>query len=245
MDVEITSKSLKFILAFFVFLLALSFISIVNAVPEGPSLVNITSNTTKATNNATNISTVPGGYIAKINITANLKNTRWKGFVGWVTGKFSLMDVDGSTIFDWSLSSTNGKIYATRAPETIEWGTINCSNLSRMEIENTLINHTNVDDNITATFFNSSHPEFSVGTKTIPANNCSSLNTYIENATGATAEFYEMVLDDGDDIVYATILENNQLGYNSLNYDFQMIVPENGASSFSGITPYYLYVEIN
>ncbi|MGV8152527.1 MAG: hypothetical protein ACP5OG_05590 [Candidatus Nanoarchaeia archaeon] len=209
--------------------------------PEGFNNVTITSNTTKNVTAAYNVS-IAGGYIAALNITANIRNVRWKGFVGWVTGKFTLADGNGSTLFDWSMSTTSGRVYATRHAATITWANINCSNLSKLELENYQMNHTNKDDNISRTFNETNHTSFYVGTKSIPSNTCFSLNTYVNNAS--SYDFDEMVLDDGSSVVYATILENRVTGYNSMQYDFQMIVPENGAATFSGITPYYLYVEL-
>jgi len=53
-----------------------------------------------------------------------------------------------------------------------------------------------------------------------------------------------MPLYDGTNIVYATIVETNQGGFDGKTYDFQMIVPENGLPSFSDATAYYIYIEL-
>ncbi|MGV8151941.1 MAG: hypothetical protein ACP5OG_02580 [Candidatus Nanoarchaeia archaeon] len=238
-------RELKILALLVVFTISIiSIISFVSAAdPEGPTQVTIVSNTTKSTLNPYNVSTVPGGYIAHLNITANLRNPRWKAFVGWITGKFSLADSAGSRIYEWELSVTNGNVYATRAASTIAWASVNCSNLSKLELENYEMNHTNVDDNISATFDIKNHSAFYVAGRLMDTNLCYTLHPYVENATSYA--FDEMVLDDGENIIFATPFEENQLGYNSELYDFQMLVPENGASTFSGITPYYLYVEVS
>ena len=44
--------------------------------------------------------------------------------------------------------------------------------------------------------------------------------------------------------VYATIMEQDTIGFDGDRYDFQMIVPENGNQSFSGATAYYIYIEL-
>ncbi len=54
-----------------------------------------------------------------------------------------------------------------------------------------------------------------------------------------------MVLDDGSNIVYSSIIEDQSDGFDENDYDFQMLVPENGAEGFSGATAYYVYVEVN
>jgi hypothetical protein len=213
--------------------------------PVGPDSLNITSNTTKpAVINAS--ITISGGYVAIMNVTTTTQDSRWKAFVGTVTGMFSLQDGSGSTIYDWRLSSITGSIYTTRNASLVSWVNINCSNITTLNQENYLINHTNINDNLTATFNLSeaaTHQSFYVGAKYIANNTCPTLNTY-KSSVPQDTDFDEMALYDGYNIIYATIINQNQVGYNGAHYDFQMIVPENGASGFQGATAYYLYVEI-
>jgi hypothetical protein len=213
------------------------------ALPEGPDIANLTANETKPTTVSVQVN-ISGGNIATYNLTANMKNIRWKAFVGWVTGKFTLDDSTGATVYDWTVSTVNGRVFATRNGSTISWSTINCSNDSLVDLENYRMNHTSADDNITITFNNRSHAAFYVGSKYFSANICNfSLNTYVNNAT-QTTYFKETALFDGASIVYSTKIENHIVGYDNVPYDFQMIVPENGVPGYSGITPYYLYVEL-
>jgi len=219
------------------------FSSLTLATPTGPSDVNITSNETKGTTGAYMVN-ISGGYISKLNLTATVKNPRWKAFVGWIDGKFTLDDASGSTIYDWTLSSVGGEVYATRASATVSWETISCANASEITAEDTALNHT-AEDNITSTFTaDSNSGTFVVAGTTIAANDCSSTNTYVNNATQAI-DFEEVILHDETDIVYATILEEDEVGYDGGTYDFQMLVPENGLETWSGATAYYLYVELN
>ena len=118
------------------------------------------------------------------------------------------------------------------------------SNMTYLEQENALMNHTNINDYINKTFsVGGTHETFYVGTKTIENNTCPTLNTYVENSTQDNY-FEEMVLYDGSNTVYATILEPRVNGYNAIPYDFQMIVPENGLSTWTGSTAYYIYIEL-
>ena len=73
---------------------------------------------------------ISGGYIAALNLSASIQNTHWKAFVGWITAGFTLDDSAGSTIYDWSLAVTSGRVYATRDSSTIEWNSIQCANVS-------------------------------------------------------------------------------------------------------------------
>ena len=107
------------------------------------------------------------------------------------------------------------------------------------------MNHTSSNDNITATFSNASHAQFSVGGVDFAADACNNtVNTYINNASSGTENFEEVALTDATNIVYATILEDDEEGYDGGSYDFQMIVPEIGLASFSGATAFYMYIEI-
>ncbi|MFA5764433.1 MAG: hypothetical protein WC915_06515 [archaeon] len=230
----------------FVSIFLLSSNIFLSADPVGPSSITSVSNETKGTTPA-GLFNISGGYIAALNLTANVQNSRWKAFVGWINGKFTLDDAGGATIYDWSLSVTTGRVYSTRDSSTIEWDTIGCADSdTNLESENVAMFHiNNSGDNITQTFKESeTHDSFWVAGTNIGANTCPTLNTYIGNVS-QDDDFEEMALYDGTSVIYATILENDLAGYDGQTYDFQMLVPENGSQSFVGATAYYLYVEID
>lgn len=245
------SKKKKYVLVFtvgIVLICVLLFSSniFLSADPVGPSSIVSVSNETKGTT-AAGFFNVSGGYITALNLTANVQNSRWKAFVGWINGKFTLDDAGGSTIYDWSLSVTTGRVYSTRDSSTIEWDDIGCADSdTNLESENVAMFHVNNSgDNITKTFKESeTHESFWVAGTNINANTCPTLNTYIGNAS-QDDDFEEMALYDGTSVIYATILENDLAGYDGQTYDFQMLVPENGSQGFVGATAYYLYVEID
>lgn len=226
-----------------IFLSSLLFtIGFVLSLPGEPGIDSVSNSTW--TNSNSGFFNISGGYIATINLTANFQNTRWKAFIGNVTGKFTLSDSGGSTIFDWTLSTTTGRVYATRDTGTIEWSSIACSSVANLESENSILAHTSLTDNLTSTFDDTTHSAFIAAGQFIGANTCRSLNTYINNVTQNT-DFEEMVLYDGTSLIYATVLENDVIGYNGAPYDFQMLVPENGSASWTGAIAYYLYVELD
>lgn len=227
-------------LAFFLIL----FIGIISAVdPVGPDSIVYNSNETKNAASAQMVN-LSGGRILSMNITAGVQNPRWKAFVGNVIGSFTLDDEGGSTIYDWTLATITGRIYSTRTSGAVSWAGIECANNTTMEQENSVLNHTGDSDNITATFDDNTHDLFWVGTVSISDNSCPTLNTYVSNSSQDTL-FQEMVLYDGTaNIVYATIIEEDEVGYDGETYDFQMIVPENGTPGFNSATAYYLYIEL-
>ena len=163
-----------------------------------------------------------------------------------MSGSFTLDDSSGSTIYDWSIATVGGEVYATRNSSTIVWTTVGCANTSNLESENSALGHSSADDNITATFSGSTHVEFFVGAVNISQNSCPTLNTYVGNSS-QDSSFEEIALYEstGGNLVYATILEDDVVGFDGDVYDFQMIVPEVGTPGFSGSTAYYLYVELS
>jgi hypothetical protein len=223
------------------------FLSFVSAAPTGPSGVTLLNNLTKAASAAYQLN-VSGGYIAYINISATVQDVRWKAFVGNISGKFTLADSTGSSIYDWSLASITGRVYSTRNSSAVSWATVQCANKTVLEFENVQMNQTSAYDNITATFNSTTHTAFFVGNVSISANSCPSLATN-RNSAPQTTNFQEVTLTDSTSVsskvIYSTNLEQHVTGFDNKQYDFQMIVPENGAPGYSGITPYYLYVELS
>jgi hypothetical protein len=238
-----TTTQEKTIVLTLLLLTTLLFSSLVIATPTGPTSINITSNETKVTTAGT-IVNISGGIISKMNITASVQNPHWKAFVGWIDGKFTLDDSSGSTIYDWTLSTIGGEVYATRASGVANWGTISCADAAEITAEDVALNHTS-EDNITSTFTAANNSKtFLVAGTTIAAGDCSSTNTYVNNAT-QTAVFEEVILHDTSNIIFTTVLEEDVAGYDGADYDFQMIVPEVALGTWTGSTAYYLYVELS
>jgi hypothetical protein len=249
MDNKIKIFAIEMKLSVIFLIIAIIFISsfktVSGADPEGPDSVLNYYNTTK-TSVSSKMINISGGYIGTINITATVKDIRWKAFVGYVSGSFTLDDATGATIYDWSLTSITGRVYATRNSTSVLWSNINCSNITNLNRENVAMNHSNANDNLNMTFNYSTgatHREFYVGNKFIVTNSCPTLNTYVGNNTQDNV-FEETALFDGYNTVYATNIEPRIPGFNNATYDFQMIVPENGLPGFNGATAYYIYVEI-
>jgi hypothetical protein len=224
-------------------LILVAFAGLCFATPTGPDSIDFNSNETFAGNTLGTIANISGGYVANFNLTAVVQNPRWKSFVGQIDGKFTLDDAGGSTVYDWDLTSVAGEVYATRTSGAVAWGSIQCAGDSHMLAENTALEHSG-DDNITATFDSNNTETYVIAGTSIAAAECYSINTYVNNASQSSS-FEEIALYDGSNIVYATEIEEDVTGYDGLDYDFQMLVPENGNETFSSATAYYLYVELN
>ncbi len=252
---------------------SLILLNIASATPVGPT-ITVYDNSSKPASIGTKINSSingtisPGGYIFTISLDGRQQNTRWKAFVGNVTGTFALDDADSYTMYEWSVTTVSGEVYATRSKGTINWSGINCTwvaegvenatvaNRIVEEHENHNLSHTNPDDNITSTFSSTNHPQMEIGNLIIPKDQCFAIQTWQNDAQQTfsdsdNANFSQVILWDSTNtlegnIVYATNIESDKKGYNPLStFDFQMIVPENGALGFNSATPYYFYVELS
>lgn len=219
------------------------FAPVVLATPTGPDSIVSIANETRAVTGGVGFN-ISGGYISTFNLTASVQNPHWKAFVGNVTGVFTLDDSSGSTIYDWTLSSISGEVYATRFSGTVTWASANCSNQTHINYEDNQLWHDG-EDNISSTFDGTNSATFVVAGNSILAGYCRATNTYVNNASQG-AQFEEVVLHDfANHTVFATILEPNEVGFDGGLYDFQMIVPENGSETWTGQTVYYIYVELS
>ena len=264
------NKRKKAIGLIFTMLIILNIASIIYALPTQPT-VTLVSNTTKGSgsgleiNYTGNTPTKAGGFIYTMNLEGISQNSRWKGFVGNVTGKLTLDDANDYTIYDWTVTtSISGEVYATRSSGTIDWTNINCSTINTTAAEEILMNHTaNPSDNISRTFNGTNNTEFYVGNIKIHADSCPTTHLYINDSKQETY-FQQILLYDGDksygnftnftsfeNIVYTTIIEEDAFGYNNNvsiqnnSYDFQMILPEKGYSGWASSTAYYFFVELS
>jgi hypothetical protein len=232
-----------------IFVAIVAVIPLLTATPDGVTIIPIRNETGSPT--AAGLLNTSGGSITTVNLNGTTQNVRWKAFVGNVSGKLTLDDSLGATIYDWTLSTISGEVYATRFSGSLNWTTVNCSNSTHLAREDTALAHTNPDDNISATFNTQSHSGFYVGTAQILTNTCFSIKTYVnDTAQVSTSRFEEVMLYDGTNltngnIIFSTLLEANQYGYNNQTYDFQMIVPERGEPTWQSSTAYYLYVELS
>jgi len=206
-----------------------------------------------------------GGFIFTMELNGVTQNSRWKGYVGNVTGTLTLDDADSYTIYDWEITaSLSGEVYATRTSLAVNWTNINCSFANATHWEEIALNHTtNPNDNISATFNDTDNSEFYVGDVLIAANTCNTINLFVNDSSDINDDFEEILLYDGQpfinvssessnpdftNIVYAAILENDAFGYRggSTNdtYDFQMILPEVATTGWASSTAYYFFVEL-
>jgi hypothetical protein len=212
-----------------------------------PSGAQVLSNSTESPTPATaGIQTTEGGTFTTLLLNATTQTMRWKAYVGNVSGSFKLQDASNATIYDWNITTIAGEVYASRNT-SVDWSQIRCANNTTLITEQTQLNITTTkDDSINRTFNNSVHRGFYVGTRLITNSTCRAIATYVNNTRQSASEsatFQEILLDDTQRMVYATLLENKQQGYNNGQFDFQLIVAE--SETASNPSPYYFWVELS
>lgn len=212
--------------------------------PQGPT---ITSNNTETPTPqpATQITTAGGSFTTLV-LNATQQTPRWKAYAGNVTGRLVLDDSTSRSIFDWTLASVTGEVYASRNG-SVDWASIVCANQTTILNEDTFLNMSQSNpDTINRTFVNKVHRSFYVGTTLIQNSTCNAIATYVNDTAQTPSEnanFQEILLQDSSSrMVYSTLINQNATGFNLQRYDFQLIVAENEYQS--NPTTYYMYVEL-
>ena len=188
--------------------------------------------------------TAIAGNVTRLDINGTTITEGWQGYFGNILGTIVLGDSSNNTIYDWSLTSPGGEVFAS-TQSSITWSGVNCSNLTEMNNTETTLNFGEyATDGINETFSTQSNSEFFIGTGRIVANDC--YTTTLHNSTGDNSPDWEEVLlaDGSGNLVYASIVNDNANGFDGTSYDFQMIVAEDGHSGDSSATNYYFWVEL-
>lgn len=221
--------------------------TLVSAAPSGPSTVSPLGSSRFSPSVAANISAYAGN-VTEVNFISSTITQSWQGYFGNITGNLVLGTVENKTLYDWTLNSPAGEIYATRTAATPTWTSIRCANLTELDSEETNlgINQAIDVDAVNKTFFNTtSFTTFYVGSVEInqSSQNCYATNLY--NETGAQSAFFsEVLLMESGNMIYTALLEKDILGFDNRTHDFQMIVGENGHLGDTSTTPYYFYLEL-
>jgi len=227
------------------FVLGLTLFSSVIALPVGPTIIY--NSTANASVRPAVAITTAGGTFTTLVLNTTAQTYRWKAYVGNVSGKLTLADATNKSIFDWSVTSVTGEVYATRSNAAINWASVGCADGALINTEDVYMNMTLISpDTINNTFNNTIHKTFFVGTNKIQNSTCRAIATYVNGAPQIPSEnavFQEILLKDASsNLIYATLLNSSTIGYNGQRYDFQMILAENEYQATP--TNYYLYVEL-
>lgn len=233
----------KFALALII-IISLTLTNVLAGVPTNPTIIYNTTETVDPKPQA--YLNTSGGSFTTIILNASAQDYKWKAYVGNATGSLGLKDQDNWSIYDWALSTISGNVFVSRN-DSVDWTNLSCSNRSLIESEDTAlgINSSKVDS-INKTFNSSVHKSFYAASKQIGASTCPAISTYIGGAAQSSGEsnlFQEILLVDTlGNLIYTTILEDAQAGFDNELYDFQMIVADDETTQSS--VGYYFYLEL-
>ncbi len=218
-------------------------VSFASAVPQGASITfNETEN---ATMRQADSKTTAGGSFTTMVLNVSSQTSKWKAYVGNVTGKITLDNSNNQTIYDWTLTNVQGEVYVSRN-DSIDFSDLICANKGNITAEDAALNiNSSSADSINKTFDQKVHKSFVIGgTGTISNSSCYSIATYVNDqaqAPSEDADFQEILLSDSTNLVFATLLEDSQQGFDLADYDFQIIVPDDPGSTSN---TYYFYAEL-
>jgi hypothetical protein len=183
------------------------------------------------------------GNVTQLSIDALAITQSWQGYYGNVSGTLGLWNSDNDTFYNWSMASAAGEVYASTA-SSVTWASIGCAQDTDVATEETALGQVAADaDSVSNTFLNATaHPEINVSTVTIPSGECFAANPF-DNTGSQTTKFYNILLQQGANTVYTTILGGGQTGFDGSTWDFELLVGEDGHGN-SAVTPYYFFVEL-
>ncbi len=223
---------------------------IVAGVPQGANIVS--SGQESQPSSPPDNRSDDGGTINVLVLNTVQQNPGWKAYVGNVTGRLTLDDADGYTIYDWALAanSIQGEVYVSRN-SSITWSNISCASSSVISSEESYLGKNPADpDSINNTFNYTVHKAMQVGVNSISQDSCRSTATYVNDSRQSmsnTSLFQEILLQDQNNVlIYATFIDQDSPSYKNLTnhtYDFQLIVGEDETASTP--TTYYFYLEIS
>jgi len=208
------------------------------------------------------------GNVTPLNIFGYTITQAWQGYFGNVTGVVMLADNNDNVMYNWSVSSPDGEIYAS-TNQSINWNYIQCLNFTATgtyaddtgNAGATSLYGTNMTivedifgieiddvDGINETFdlLGTGHDTFYTNNYEFTDGECH--NTQIFSAGGwkVNGQFEEALLYEPStqSIIFTGLLDKDVSGFDGNPYDFEMLVLEDGHKTDTSTTTYYFYVEL-
>ncbi len=191
------------------------------------------------------------GNVTQLNIFGYTTTQSWQGYYGNVSGTIQLADSGDKVLYNWSLASPEGEVYASvNGSGEIAWGNVACFDMDNHLALETLYNISTDDmDGVNETFStgNNHDPFYTAGTF-FSTGTCASTQIFDASGKGNDNNFEEVLLTDASSaiqVIFASLLEEKDIqGFDGEYYDFEMLVLENGHGTDTSATPYYFYVEL-
>jgi hypothetical protein len=211
-----------------------------------------------------NITSAQAGNVTEITLNTITSTRAWQGYYGNITGTITLEDASGNVFYNWTALEPKGQIYAS-INSSVTWSSIRCFNwtdptqtIDVQSAEDYFGIKDDAADGLNDTYTeNGLDTNFYVGVRNITAESdaagvtCHTTNTYIAGAKSQD-DFENVLLTDGNVLVFTTIIENNLVdteadinGFDGRPHDFQMLVAEDGHDAHETQTmTYFFWAEI-
>lgn len=192
------------------------------------------------------------GNVTQLTINATMITRYWQGYYGNISGRITLDDAAGNTMYNWNTGpdfSPAGNIYAANQ-SVLDWTDVACvifegdgtpgsDGINVTILEAFYGMSPTAGDGFDETFTTTN--SITIGTNTL--SDCPATNTFVNNAS-QTDYFNQTLLTENAEstVIFATHIDPAAIGYDGNPWDFQMIVAENGNEE--GTTPYYFYIEL-
>ena len=209
------------------------------AAVNGAQEVNEVSSSTSQAISPENHSAIAGN-VTELTITGSSVTQSWQGYFGNVSGVITLGNSAGDVMYNWSLASPQGEVYASPS-NSVTWSSIDCFNFTENGAAQEAAYNidSNAADGIDETFTGT--VGLTVGSEALT--NCMSASIFAQGSSQA-GTFDQALLWDGSNLVFASILEEDVLGFDDKSHDFEMLVLEDGHDGDVATTPYYFYLEL-
>jgi len=187
------------------------------------------------------------GNVTNINLFGFTNTQSWQGYMGNVSGTIQLADSSDNVMYNWSLASPEGEVYASEN-NSIVWPNIACYDMSLNGSLDARYNLAADDvDGIDETFNDgNAHPMYYTNNIQFVADDCPATQLYDNTGSGV---FWETLMTDdvanGENVIFTSILiEADTTGFDGTYYDFQMLVLEDGHGTDTATRTYYFWVEL-
>ncbi len=190
------------------------------------------------------------GNVTELTISGFSTTQSWQGYYGNVSGTIQLADASDNVMYNWSLASPEGEIYATTIT-TVNWTGIACFDMVNDHDDLELLFGIDSDDvdGVNETFSDTwAHDEFFTNNVQFAENDCPATSIYDNTGVGVNNHFEEVLQTDGsatDAVIFTAILDEEDVsGFDNAYHDFEMLVLEDGHGTNTATTTYYFYVEL-
>jgi len=247
-------KKMSLLMFLLIGLITLISYSVFSAAPTGPeSITNIS--TERRVNFTSSPFSISAGFgnITKMFVNVTKLTSFWSGFYGNISGRITLDDLNNFTFYDWASVnlSVKGNVFA--ANETVSnWAQVACVNLTgngtghsggTLWLNETILESTyGMTDTTSEGFGETFASRNRIVIDALTITDCPATYAYT-NDSQQSLRWNQTLLsvNNTHTLIFASSIEDNQVGYNNQSVDFQILVADKNTA---GPTNYLFYIEL-